>query len=115
MPCILPTLSFEKFIICCSYSGFVFLAYARDALNFEVITGFIYYSISSENSDVTILLIAFRIYIFALVNLHDDLISCYRISNFELLKHQCMVPTKIDEQFADIFTKGLNKTKFEKF
>ena len=26
-----------------------------------------------------------------------------------------MVPTKIDEQFADIFTKGLNKAKFEKF
>ena len=26
-----------------------------------------------------------------------------------------MVPTNTDEQFADIFTKGLNKTKFEKF
>jgi len=26
-----------------------------------------------------------------------------------------MVPTKTDEQFADIFTKGLNKVKFEKF
>jgi len=26
-----------------------------------------------------------------------------------------MVPTKTDEQFADIFTKGLNKLKFEKF
>ena len=26
-----------------------------------------------------------------------------------------MVPTKIDEQFADIFTKGINKAKFEKF
>ena len=26
-----------------------------------------------------------------------------------------MVPTKIDEQFADIFTKGLYKAKFEKF
>jgi len=26
-----------------------------------------------------------------------------------------MVPAKIDEQFADIFTKGLNKAKFEKF
>ena len=26
-----------------------------------------------------------------------------------------MVPTKIDEQLADIFTKGLNKAKFEKF
>ena len=26
-----------------------------------------------------------------------------------------MVPTKIDEQFADIFIKGLYKAKFEKF
>ena len=26
-----------------------------------------------------------------------------------------MVPTKTDEQFGDIFTKGLNKKKFEKF
>jgi hypothetical protein len=26
-----------------------------------------------------------------------------------------MVPTKIDEQIADILTKGLNKAKFEKF
>jgi len=26
-----------------------------------------------------------------------------------------MVPTKIDEQFADILTKGLNNVKFEKF
>ena len=26
-----------------------------------------------------------------------------------------MVPTKTDEQFADIFTKVLNKAKFEKF
>ena len=26
-----------------------------------------------------------------------------------------IVPTKTDEQFADIFTKGLNKVKFEKF
>ena len=26
-----------------------------------------------------------------------------------------IVPTKTDEQFADIFTKGLNKIKFEKF
>jgi len=26
-----------------------------------------------------------------------------------------MVPTKTDEKFADIFTKSLNKVKFEKF
>ena len=26
-----------------------------------------------------------------------------------------MVPTKTDKQFADIFSKGLNKIKFEKF
>jgi hypothetical protein len=26
-----------------------------------------------------------------------------------------MVPTKTDDQIADIFTKGLNKVKFEKF
>jgi hypothetical protein len=26
-----------------------------------------------------------------------------------------MVPTKMDDQIADIFTKGLNKVKFEKF
>jgi hypothetical protein len=26
-----------------------------------------------------------------------------------------MVPTNMDDQIADIFTKGLNKVKFEKF
>jgi hypothetical protein len=26
-----------------------------------------------------------------------------------------MVPTKTDDQIADIFSKGLNKVKFEKF
>ena len=42
-------------------------------------------------------------------------VHCHHIRDWVLEGKIEMVPTKIDGQFVYIFTKGINKAKFEKF